>query len=127
LVKLVVAEPESKETWSYAKHVQWVSSELAVTEVRRAVRGKVDRDPTLDLVALLSKAEIVLQETALEPLNRLALWRAGGFFDPRLGSHDAIHVMVALDLRPIYAFVTYDIHQAEVARDAGLNVRMPGA
>lgn len=74
-----------------------------------------------------NRAEIVLQETALEPLNRLALWRAGRFFDPRLGSHDAIHVMTALDLRPIHAFVTHDKQQAEVAHDAGLNVRSPGA
>jgi hypothetical protein len=98
-----------------------------VTELRRAVRSKAARDPALDLAALLSKAEIVLQEIALEPLNRLTLWRAGRFFDPRLGSLDAIHVMVALDLRPIYAFVTYDIHQAEVASDVGLSVRSPGA
>jgi hypothetical protein len=123
----VIEEPESKETWRYAKRFQWVSSEVAVTEVRRAVRGKAARNPTLDLDALLSKAEIVLQETALEPANRLALWRAGQKFDPRLGSLDAIHVMVALDLRPIHAFVTYDVRQGKAARNAGLNVRSPGA
>lgn len=89
------------------------------------MRRKAALDPTFD--PHLTKSEIVLQEIKLQPTNRLTLWRAARFFDPHLGSLDAIHVMTALDLRPIHAFVTYDIHQAEVARDAGLNVRLPGA
>jgi hypothetical protein len=98
-----------------------------VTEVSRAIRGKAALDPTFDLAAHQRKAEIVLQEIALQPVDRLALWRAGRYFDPHLGSLDAIHVMTALDLRPIYAFITYDVRQAEAARDAGLNARSPGA
>jgi hypothetical protein len=98
-----------------------------VTEVSRAVRRKGALDPTFDLAVHRSKAEIILEEIALQPVNRLIVWRAGRFFDPLLGSFDAIHVMTALDLRPIYAFVTYDQRQAKVAHDAGLNVRSPGA
>jgi hypothetical protein len=98
-----------------------------MTEVSRAVRRKAILSPSFDLTPHLSKAEIILQEIALQPVNRLTVWRAGRFFDPRLASFDAIHVMTALDSRPIYAFITYDQRQAKVAHDAGLNVRSPGA
>jgi hypothetical protein len=98
-----------------------------VTEVERAIRRKARSDPTFDFLTNLTKSEIVLQEVALQPLRRLTLRRAGRSFDPHLGSLDAIHLMTALDLRPIYAFVTYDSRQAGAARAAGLNVRSPGA
>lgn len=106
---------------------KWTSSEVAVTEIPRAMRRKAALNPAFDLASHLSKAEIILQEIGLQPLNRLTLWRAGRSFDPQLGSLDAIHVMAALDLRPIRAFVTYDVRQAKAARDAGLPVRSPGA
>jgi hypothetical protein len=35
--------------------------------------------------------------------------------------------MTALNVRPIDAFVTYDVRQAEAALVEGLNVRSPGA
>ncbi len=97
-----------------------------MTEVSRAVRRKAVLDPNFDLGPHLHKVEIILQEITLRPVDRLTVWRAGRSFDPRLGSFDAIHVMTALDMRPIHAFITYDERQAEVARDAGLNVRSPG-
>jgi predicted nucleic acid-binding protein len=102
VVKLAVEEAESKGTWLYAERVQWVSSELVVTELSRAIRRKA-------------------------ALSRLVVWRAGRSFDPHLGSLDAIHLMTALELPSISAFVTYDERQAKAARTAGLNVRSPGA
>jgi uncharacterized protein len=100
---------------------------VVVAEIPRAMRRKAADSPTFDLAPHLAKAEILLEEIALLPVNRLLLLRAARFFDPHLGSLDAIHVMSALDLRPVDAFITYDLRQAEVAREAGLNVRSPGA
>jgi predicted nucleic acid-binding protein len=127
LVKLAAAEKESDETWFYAGQFQWVSSEVVVTEIPRAMRRKASTIPTFDLAQHLTKSEIILQEIALHPLTRLIMWRAARILDPQLGSLDAIHVRTALDARPIHSFVTYDVHQGKVARDAGLNVRSPGA
>ena len=127
MVKLAVEEAESKGTWLYAERVQWVSSELVVTELSRAIRRKAALDPSFDLAAHRHKADIILQEVALQPLSRLVVWRAGRSFDPHLGSLDAIHLMTALELPSISAFVTYDERQAKAARKAGLNVRSPGA
>jgi len=100
---------------------------VVVTEITLAMRRKATEDPGFDPAAHLSKAEIVLQEIALEPVERLSLWRAGRSFDPHLGSLDAIHLRTALNLRPIHAFITYDMRQAAEAHKAGLNVRSPGA
>jgi hypothetical protein len=100
---------------------------LALTEVTRGVRGRAATDPKVDLVLSLGRAEIVLQRITLQPIDRLTLWRAGRFFEPHLRSFDAVHVMTALNVRPIDAFVTYDLRQAEAAQVAGLNVRSPGA
>lgn len=74
----------------------------------------------------LGKSEIVLERVALHRIQRLALWRAGKLFDPHLRSLDAIHVMTAIDLRPIAAFVTHDKRQAKAARAAGLPTTSPG-
>jgi uncharacterized protein len=103
-----------------------VSSELVVTEVPRAVRRKVLERPSFDLRAGLLKAEIILGDVALHPLERLTLWRAGRLFEPRLRSLDAIHVMAALDLRPLGAFMSYDRRQIKAAREAGLPTVSPG-
>jgi predicted nucleic acid-binding protein len=46
--------------------------------------------------------------------------------EPTLRSLDAIHVVTALHLYPIDAFVTYDKRQAAVARLAGLTAVAPG-
>jgi hypothetical protein len=77
-----------------------------VTEVRRAIRARAAIDSKVDLALGLGRSEIVLDRVTLHPIDRLTLWRAGRFFNPHLGSLDAIHVMTALNLRPIDAFVT---------------------
>jgi uncharacterized protein len=55
------------------------------------------------------------------------LWRAGRIFEPSLRSFDAVHLITALELRPIDAFVTYDQRQAAAADRAGLPTYSPGA
>jgi hypothetical protein len=104
-----------------------ISSRLVITEVPRAIRHKAASDPRVDLALDLRKAEVVLDATVLHPIGRLVLWRAGTVFEPHLRSLDAIHVMTALEVRPVRAFVTYDHRQATAAHDAGLPVRSPGA
>jgi hypothetical protein len=55
----------------------------------------------------------------------VGLRQAEVFLD-RLRSLDAIHVLTALDLRPIEAFVSYDKRQLEAAGEAGLPIASPG-
>jgi PIN domain len=100
---------------------------LVLTEVHRAIRARVDIDSHLDLDLSLGRSEIILQRVEMHPIDRLTLWRAGRFFEPHLRSFDAVHVMTALNVRPIDAFVTYDLRQAEAALVEGLTVRSPGA
>lgn len=97
------------------------------TEVPRAIRGRAAIDPDVDLDLSLGRSEIVLERVALHPVKRLSLWRAGRLFEPGLRSFDAIHVMTALEIRPIEAFVSYDKRQIAAARDAGLPTVSPGA
>jgi uncharacterized protein len=120
-------EKESRQVWSFVERARWISSEVALAEVPRAIRGRADTDPDVDLALSLARSEVILQKVELHPISPLTLWRAGRFFEPHLGSLDAIHLMTALNARPIDAFVTYDLRQAEAAQVAGLNVRSPGA
>jgi hypothetical protein len=98
-----------------------------VTELPRAIRHRAAIDPKVDLATSLAKSEVVLEKLVLHPIERLTLWRAGRIFEPHLRSLDAIHVMTALNLRPIDAFVTHDKRQALAARRAGLPTVSPGA
>jgi uncharacterized protein len=97
-----------------------------VTEVPRAIRGRAAADPDVDLAEALGRAEVVLSRVALHPVSRIALWRAGRLFEPGLRSFDAVHLITALELRPIDAFVTYDQRQAKAAHRAGLPTYSPG-
>jgi hypothetical protein len=104
-----------------------ISSELAITEVPRALRRIAATERNVDLAACLRKAETLLEVIALHTVDRPTLRRAGRRFEPHLRSLDAIHVMTALELRPIEAFMTYDKRQAAAARKAGLPTVSPGA
>lgn len=64
---------------------------------------------------------------ALLPVEDALLIGAGMLAEPALRSLDAIHVVTALHVYPIDAFVTYDKRQAAVARLAGLQTVAPGA
>jgi hypothetical protein len=112
---------------AFAPLHELVSSRLVVTELPRAVRHKAAIDRRIDLVLCLRRSEIVLDAIALHPIRHLALWQAGKIFEPHLRALDAIHVIAALELRPIHAFVSYDHRQIAAARDAGLPTVSPGA
>ena len=128
LVKLVREESESRSLRTYLAGADLVSSELVLTEIPRAVRRAVGKDPALPLELLLGRTGELVDVLALRPLDRALLAGAGALAEPALRALDAIHVASAVDLDPIVeAFVTYDERQAAVARLAGLRTIAPGA
>jgi hypothetical protein len=127
LVKIVRDEPESEALRAYLVDADLVSSELALTEVPRAVRRAAALDPLLKLDVLLARASETLDAVALQPLDRALLRAAGALAEPALRSLDAIHVAAAVDLGPLDAFVTYDERLAAAARLSGLRTVAPGA
>jgi len=126
LVKLVLDEAESPALKHYLDSVELTSSELVLTEVPRGVRRAAARDsvPTQEL---LERAEAVLNAVSLVPLDQSLLLGAGALDEPSLRALDAIHVVTAVSLHPLDAFLTYDIRQAAAARLAGLRTVAPGA
>jgi uncharacterized protein len=126
LVKLVRDEPESNALRAFLANADLVSSDLALTEIPRAVRRAVRDDPNLPLDLLLDRAGALLEAIALRPLDRPLLLAAGALGEPALRTLDAIHVASALDLQPVDAFVTYDERQAAAARLAGMRTMSPG-
>lgn len=127
IVKLAKDESESVDLLTFVLGVgRLMSSEVAVTEVPRALYRPEVGPPTFDLGASLWKAGIILERLKLCPISHSALRRAGHFPERKLRALDAIHVVTALDLRPIGAFVTYDKRQARAARRSGLPTVSPG-
>lgn len=125
LVKLVRHEPESSALRRYLEGAGLVSSELVLTEVPRAIRRAAAADPALPLAALMEQAEAVFGAIALRALDRAAFVAAGAIAEPALRSLDALHLVAAIDVSPLDAFVTYDERQAAVARLAGLRTVAP--
>lgn len=122
LVKLVVVEAETRalHAWATRPGLVLVSSDLARTELMRAVR-RVAPD---------------LAVAAREVLDALTLLRVGTpVFDAaaRLGPDtlrtlDAVHLAAALALGDdLEAVVTYDDRLAEACRLNGVVVLAPGA
>jgi|SRR4051794_30280125 len=126
LVKLIRDEPESDALRSYLEDADVVTSELALTEIPRAVRRAASRDRSLPLDVLLARAGELLDTLALLPLDRGMLEAAGALAEPALRTLDAIHVTAAVALTPIDAFVSYDERQSAGARLAGLRTMAPG-
>lgn len=127
LVKLLREEPESAPLRSFLSEADLLCSELALVEVPRAIRRAVAFDPRLPLDVLLARAGELFDALALLPLDRELLSAAGAISEPALRSLDAIHVIAAVVLSPLDAFVTYDERQAAAARLAGLRTLSPGA
>lgn len=126
LVKLVRDEPESAALRAFLVDAELVSSELALTEVPRAIRRAAAHEPTLPPDRLLARAGDLLDAVALVPLDRGLLEAAGALEEPALRALDAIHVTAAIDVSPVDAFVSYDERQAAAARLAGLRTAAPG-
>lgn len=127
LVKLIREEAESDALHAYFDGADLISSELVLTEIPRAVRRAVAREPKLPLDLLLERVGELIDVLALRPLDRALLAGAGALAEPALRALDAIHVASAVDLDPLGAFVTYDERQAAAARLAGLRTMAPGA
>ncbi len=126
LVKLIREEAESAALRAYLDGADLVSSELILTEIPRAVRRAVSLDPALPLDLLLERAGELVDALALRSLDRALLAGAGALVEPALRALDAIHVVSAVGLTPVEAFVTYDERQAAAARLAGLRTIAPG-
>lgn len=120
LVKLIRDEPETGALRAFLPGADLVTCELVVTELPRAIRRAAAHDPRLPLEVLLARAGELLDALALLPLDRALLAAAGALAEPALRALDAIHVVAAVDLSPLDAFVTYDERQAAAARLAGL-------
>ena len=127
LVKLLREEAETGALRVYLKGADVVSSELILTEIPRAVRRAAAHDPALPLDLLLERTSELVDAVALRPLDRALLAGAGALAEPALRALDAIHVISAVELAPVEAFVTYDERQAAAARLAGLRTMAPGA
>ncbi|HTZ63374.1 MAG TPA: type II toxin-antitoxin system VapC family toxin [Solirubrobacteraceae bacterium] len=127
LVKLVRDEPESASLRSFLAAADLVSSELVLTEVPRAMRRAAASEPALSVEQLIGRTQDLLDAVALLPLDRTLLAAAGALEEPVLRALDAIHLVAAIDVAPIDAFVSYDDRQGATARLAGLRTMAPGA
>jgi len=127
LVKAIREEEEGTVALeAYLHGAELVSSELVLTEVPRALRRVAGELPHFQLEPALRRAAEVFDSMALRPVDDALLIGAGMLAEPSLRSLDAIHVVTAIHVYPIDAFVTYDKRQASVARLAGLTTVAPG-
>lgn len=126
LVKVLLEERESNALRTYLEGADVVSCELVLTEIPRALQRTVSVDSSLSLRPLLQRARELIDAIALQPLDSALLAGAGALAEPTLRALDAIHVVSAVDLHPIDAFVTYDERQAAAARLVGLRTMAPG-
>ena len=119
IVKLVVAEPESKALRRHLSRRQpLASSALARTEVARALMPSGPE--------AVSRGEEVLRRIQLLRVNDRVLQEAGRMEPAELRSLDAIHLASARHLGPsVKQIVTYDDRMAEAARASGWSVAAP--
>jgi uncharacterized protein len=119
IVKLVVAEPESK---ALRRHISrrgaLVSSALARTEVLRALLPSG--------ADAMVRGEEALRRIQLLRINDRVLRDAGRMRPAELRSLDAIHLASARTLGPsVRQVVTYDERMAHAAQAAGFKVASP--
>lgn len=117
LVKLVVAEAETEglRAWLSAEDRSAVSSDLARTELLKAVRRAApDR---------VTQARTVLDSITLIKVTTSAFEEAGRLDPVILRTLDAVHLAVAVDLGDdLDGIVTYDDRLADAARYNGVPV-----
>ena len=121
ILKLVVSEAESTALISLlGGWPERVSSELAQTEVLRALRrAKVS-------VGQFRRGEKVLARLGLIRIDRRILLDAAMLRPSALRTLDAVHLATALSLgTDLAAVVTYDLRLAEAASGAKLKVWSP--
>lgn len=119
IVKLAVAEPESKALRRYLSRRQpLVSSALARTEVARALMPSG--------AEAVARGEEVLRRIQLLRVNDRVLREAGRMAPDELRSLDAIHLASARELGlSVREIVTYDERMADAARTLGWSVASP--
>ena len=119
LVKLAVAEPESKALRQYLRRNRpHVTSALARTELARALMP-------LGTEAVQRGAAVV-QHVELIRISDRVLRRAGELEPVELRSLDAIHLATAQLLQPgLRSVITYDDRMADAARAMKIQVRAP--
>ena len=119
LVKLAVAEPESKALRQYLhRNRPHVTSALARTEVARAL---LPVGPEA-----VDRGAAVVQRFELIRISDRVLRRAGELEPVELRSLDAIHLATAQLLQPgLRAVITYDERMADAARAMRMQVRTP--
>lgn len=119
IVKLAVAEPESKALRRYlSRHQPLASSALARTEVARALMPSGPE--------ALARGEVVLRHIQLLRINDRVLSDAGRMEPAELRSLDAIHLASARLLGPsVKDIVTYDRRMAGAAEASGWSVAAP--
>jgi uncharacterized protein len=119
IVKLVVAEPESRALRRYlARRQPLVSSALARTEVSRAL---LPSGPEA-----VARGEDALRRIDLLRVNDRVLSEAGRMQPAELRSLHAIHLASANQLgAAMKRIVTYDERMAEAARASGWSVASP--
>jgi uncharacterized protein len=135
LVKLIVTEKETAALQRHldGRHLEIVTSELALTELVRVVRRSCydpQRELKVDPAILderLAAAGDLLDRVDHIVIDTDTFLRAGMFADdPHLGSLDAIHLVCALEIGPeLASFVTYDKALARAATQRGLPVEQP--
>ncbi len=120
LTKLVVAEPETAalQAWIGEQATPLISSDLARTELLRAVR-RVAPDRVVH-------ARQVLDGLVLTTVTSAIFERAGLLDPPGLRSFDAVHCAAALDLGDdLDGMLTYDARLAMAAQALGILVVAP--
>lgn len=119
LTKLATGEPETDAVASLSSADNlWITSDLARTEVPRAVTRQGGS---------VTDALEVLRNMVVIELDRDIYELAGRIQPDRLRSLDAIHVAAALSLgSDLTAIVTYDQRLAEAAQLNGIKVLSPG-
>ncbi|MBP2702665.1 type II toxin-antitoxin system VapC family toxin [Microbispora sp. RL4-1S] len=121
-VKLVVREEETAalEKWLVAQARPVVASELARTEVVRAVRVAGPQ--------AVSRAKALLARLRTLPVDTPLLDSAADIGPPRLRTLDALHLCAEQVLeRALDWFVTYDTRLLAAAEEAGLPIAAPGS
>jgi predicted nucleic acid-binding protein len=121
ILKIVVAEPESQALFEFLK--VWplrISSELARTEVLRALRRAGATVPQF------RRGQKTLRRIGLIPIDSRIVNDAAMLKPRALRTLDALHLATALSVRTeLAAVVTYDGRLSEAATEAKLSVWSP--
>jgi predicted nucleic acid-binding protein len=119
LVKLAVAEPESRALRAHLRRRKvLVSSALARTEVLRALSFEGEEG--------IARGRAVLERVQLLRLNDRILNAAGVLSPPDLRSLDAIHLVTAQQLgSDLSQLVAYDERMLDAAKHLGIKTASP--